>query len=158
LKSSEENLELARQFAATFEVQLKKVVPRLPAPLQDILKPLLSRLPADPAVTKMAATERMQVLVGVLNELDKFNSTVSVFHEKRRNARGEEIAVETVYVGLGAAYFASDAGDFAGTGTAGSAGWEWSNRPELAPAVKEIIRIYRNERPATFVALPATIR
>jgi hypothetical protein len=151
-------LERARRFAVEFEGQLTNLVPRLPAPLQEAMKPLLNRLPADPATTRMTAAERVQVLVGLLNELDKFNNAVAVFSEKRPNARGEEVAVETVYVGLGAAYFVNEAGDFAGTGVAGLKGWEWTARPELAGSIREVIRIYRNERPARFVALPAVIR
>jgi hypothetical protein len=59
---------------------------------------------------------------------------------------------------LGAAYFVNDAGDFAGIGSAGANGWDWTIKPELASSVREAIQIYRNERPARFVALPATIR
>jgi Protein of unknown function (DUF3450) len=157
-KTSEESLAGARDFATSFEAQVKAQLPRLPLPLQDILKPLLNRLPADPANTKMPATERIQVLVGVLNELDKFNNGVSLFSEKRKNSKGEEVAVETVYVGLGAAYFVNEANDFAGTGTPGANGWEWTTQSDLAPSVREVIRIYRNERPARFIPLPATIR
>jgi hypothetical protein len=43
-------------------------------------------------------------------------------------------------------------------GTPGPGGWEWTVKPELAPQIREVIRIYRNERPARFVSLPATIR
>jgi hypothetical protein len=158
LASSEETLDQARQFAADFEAQVRIVVPQFPGPLQELLRPLLDRLPSDPASTKMAPTERMQVIVGILSELDKFNSAVSVFSEKRRDPKGEELAVETVYVGLGAAYFVSDSGKFAGTGMPGPNGWEWTSAPEIGPLVKEVVRIYRNERPARFVSLPAVIR
>lgn len=158
LKSSNEALDQARQFAAGFEAKLGKLIPRLPVPLQEILKPLLARLPADPAATRMPVTERVQVLVGILNEVDKFNNAVNLFSEKRKNEKGEEVAVETVYVGLGAAYFVNDADNFAGTGAPGPNGWEWSIKSELAAPVREVVRIYRNERPAQFVALPATIR
>jgi septal ring factor EnvC (AmiA/AmiB activator) len=158
LKTSNEGLDRAREFAATFEGKVSKVVPQLPAPLQETLKPLLARLPADPANTKMAVTERVQVLVGILNEMDKFNNAVNLFSEKRKNDQGEEVAVETVYVGLGAAYFVNDADNFAGLGTPGPNGWEWTTKAELASAVREVVRIYRNERAARFVALPATIR
>ena len=158
LKSSNEALDRAKQFAVRFEVQITKLVPRLPEPLQEILKPLLARLPADPANTKMAVTERIQVLIGILNEVDKFNNAVNLFSEKRKNEKGEEVAVETVYVGLGAAYFVNDANDFAGTGTAGANGWEWDMESELAPSVRKVIKIYRNEHSPQFVALPATIR
>ena len=106
----------------------------------------------------MPATERAQVIVGILNELDKFNNAVTIFSEKRNNGKGEEVAVETVYVGLGAAYFVNDAGDFAGSGTPGADGWEWTARSELASPVREVIRIYRNEQPARFISLPAVIR
>jgi hypothetical protein len=157
-KAAADSLEQTRQFAAKFEARFAQFAPRLPAPLQEILKPLLGRLPADPANTKMTPAERLQVIVGVLNEVDKFNNAVSLFTEKRKNDKGEEVAVEIVYVGLGAAYFVNETGDFAGTGTPGKSGWEWTPKNELAPSVREVIRIYRNERPARFVALPATIR
>ena len=157
-KTSSEMLDQGKKFAAGFEVQLKQLVPQLPSPLQDSLKPLLDKMPADPAATKLSAAERLQLCVGALNELDKFNNAITLANERRQNAKGEVVAVETVYVGLGAAYFVSDAGDFAGTGMPGPKGWEWTNRPEIAPSVKEVVRIYRNERPARFVPLPAVVR
>jgi hypothetical protein len=157
-KASKESLEGARRFAAGFESEVTKLVPRLPLPLQDILKPLLNRLPTDAANTKMTAAERIQVVIGILNEFDKFNNAVTIFSEKRKNEKGEEVSVETVYVGLGAAYFVSDAGDFSGMGTAGPSGWEWTVKPALGDSVREIIRIYKNERPARFVALPVVIK
>lgn len=156
-KTSNETLDGARQFATDLEARVKKLAPQLPTPLQDILKPLLARLPTEPANTKMLAAERMQILVGVLNELDKFNNAVNLFNEKRKNPKGEEVAVQTVYVGLGAAYFVNEAGDFAGTGAPGTDGWEWSVKSEIAPTVQEVVRIYRNERTARFVTLPATV-
>jgi septal ring factor EnvC (AmiA/AmiB activator) len=157
-KSSTEAIERSRQFAAEFEGKLKRLVPQLPSPLQDIVKKDMARMPADPANTKMLAAERVQACVGVLNEVDKFNSAVNLFSEKRQNARGEEVAVETVYVGLGAAYFVNEAGDFAGTGTPGANGWEWTARPEIAPAVRNVIKVYRSEHAPMFVKLPAAIR
>lgn len=155
-KSATESLERAREFAAVMEGKLTRLTPQLPAPLQDIIQPLLNKLPTA-ANTKMSAAERLQVVVGILGEMDKFNNAVSIFSEKRKNPQGEEVAVETVYVGLGAAYFVNDAGNFAGTGAPGASGWEWTTKPEIASSVREVIRIYRNERPARFVALPVTI-
>lgn len=158
LNTSNEGLAPVQQFAVEFEGQIRALLPRLPDPLKDILKPLLARLPASATNTQMRSTDRVQVLLGVLNELDKFNNAVNVFSEKRKNDKGGEVSVETVYVGLGAAYFVNDAGDFAGTGVPGAAGWEWSSKPEVADHVREVIRIYRNERPAKFVSLPAVIK
>jgi len=157
-KSSGEALTRAREFAAEFEGRVRKFVPQLPVPLQDILKPLLVRLPADSANTKMLAAERVQVLVGVLNELDKFNNAVNVFSEKRKNAKGEEVAVQTIYVGLGTAYFVNDTADIAGIGAPAKDGWQWTLKPELATTVLEAVKIYRNEHTARFVTLPVTIQ
>jgi hypothetical protein len=158
LNGSKAGLDGVRQFASEFEGQLTKLVPVLPIPLQEILKPLLNRLPADPANTRMTVAEQAQVMVGVLNELDKFNSAVTLFSEKRKNEKGEEVAVETVYVGLGAGFFVNNTGDFAGRGAPGTNGWEWTIDSELAPSIQEVVRIYRNERSARFVSLPITIR
>jgi len=157
-KSSREALESAKEFATGLEARIKKLAPQLPMPLQDILKKDLARTPADPANTRMLASERVQLLVGILNEIDKFNNALNVFGERRKNGKGEEVAVETVYIGLGAAYFVNDSGDFAGMGAPGANGWEWTMKPEVAPAVKAVLKIYRNERTAQFVTLPVAIR
>jgi septal ring factor EnvC (AmiA/AmiB activator) len=151
-------LDDTRRFAAEFEARLKSAAGKLPAPLQEILKPLLTRMPADPANTKMLAAERLQVIVGILNELDKFNNAVNVFSEKRKNSQGEEVSVQTLYVGLGAAYFVNDTADFAGVGAPGPSGWEWTVQPGIASAVQDAVKIYRNERTVRFVALPVTLK
>jgi septal ring factor EnvC (AmiA/AmiB activator) len=156
-KTSNESLAGARNFATDFEGKVRQLAPQLPAPLQDILKPALARLPADSANTKMLAAERLQGLVGILNELDKFNNAVNVFNEKRKNPKGDEVAVQTIYVGLGAAYFVNEAGDFAGTGAPAANGWEWTVNNGIALTVQEAVKIYRNERAAHFLTLPATV-
>lgn len=157
-KSSNEARERAAQFATDFESRLKQVVPQLPAPLQDIVKKDMARIPADPANTKLLAAERMQVCVSVLNELDKFNNAVNVFNEKRKNNQGEEVAVQSLYVGLGAGYFVNETGDFAGLGSPGVNGWTWSNQPQIAPTVQDAVKIYRNEQTARFVTLPVAVK
>jgi len=157
-KSSTGAIERAKQFATEFEERIRKLAALLPSPLQDIIKPQLAKLPADAVNSKMLAAERVQILVGVLNELDKFNNAVNVFSEKRKNPKGEEAAVETVYVGLGTAYFVNEAGDFAGSGAPGANGWDWTTQNEIAGHVREVIKIYRNESTARFVKLPAAIR
>lgn len=158
LKESNEMLDHARASVADLEAKIRAVSTKLPTPLAETMKPLLARLPEDAKATKMGVTERVQVVVSLLNEIDKFNNAVTIASEKRKNAAGEEVAVESVYVGLGAAYFVNQSGDFAGQGQPGDKGWDWSIDPKLAPAVREIVRIYRGERTATFVPLPVTLR
>lgn len=157
-KSAGESLAKAGEFSAKIESQIRLLVPRLPMPLQDAVKPLLNRLPADPANTKMSAAERLQAVVGILNEMDKFNSAISLYNEKVKNSKGEEVAVETIYVGLGGAWFVNETGDFAGAGVPGPGGWVWSVQPDLADKVRLAIKIYRNEHSPRFVPLPVTVR
>lgn len=157
-KSSNEARDRAAKFATEFEAKLKKIAPQLPLPLQDIVKKDMARIPADAANTKMLAAERLQVCVGVLNELDKFNNAVNVFNEKRKNDKGEEVAVQSIYVGLGAGYFVNETADFAGVGAPGASGWEWANKPEIAATVQEAVKIYRNEKTARFLTLPVAIK
>jgi hypothetical protein len=160
-KASDLSLQKAEEFAAQFEVQLAQLVPKLPLALQEDkqFKSLLAKLPTNRTNSNMSVTARIQTLVGLLNEIDKFNNAVTIFSgEKHKNAKGEEVAVDTVYLGLGAAYFVNDSNDFAGTGSPGAQGWEWTPKAGLGDAVREVIRIYRNERGARFVALPVEIR
>jgi hypothetical protein len=157
-QTSTDARDRAAQFATGFEAKLKAFAPQLPAPLQDVLKKDLARIPADPANTRMLAAERIQVCVSILNELDKFNNAVNVFSEKRKNDKGEEVAVQTLYVGLGAAYFVNDTSDFAGVGAPGATGWEWSIRPDIAPKVHAAVKMYRNEQTAGFLTLPVTVK
>ena len=157
-KTSNEARDSAAKFATEFEAELKNFVPQLPAPLQDIVKKDMARIPADAANTKMLAAERVQVCVGVLNELDKFNNAVNVFNEKRKNDRGEDVAVQSIYVGLGAAYFVNETADFAGVGAPGASGWLWTNKPEIALTVQEAVKIYRNEKTAHFLTLPVAVK
>lgn len=158
LKDANEALDRARSLIAGLEQRLRELLVLLPASVVSAAPQLVNRLPEDPGHTKAAVTERVQTVVSLLNEVDKFNNAVSVFTEKRTNHQGEEVSVETVYVGLGAAYFVNEAGDFAGWGWPGPLGWEWTIEPKLASTVREVIRIYRNERTARFVALPVVIQ
>ncbi|MBL9136015.1 MAG: DUF3450 family protein [Verrucomicrobiales bacterium] len=158
LKDSNATLDHARVLVAGLEAKASALAARMPDPLKETLQPLLNRLPQEAASSKTAVTERLQTVVSLFNEIDKFNNAISITSEKRKNDRGEEIAVESVYVGLGAAYFVNQTGDFAGTGEPGADGWRWSVNPSLAAEVREIIRIYRGERTASFVLLPVQVQ
>lgn len=140
------------------EQKLLQVAPRFPQPLTDRVMPLLKRIPSDPATTRATTGERLQTLVGVLNEADKFNGSVNVVSEIQKNPAGAEVQVETLYVGLAQAYFVDKAGAYAGFGKPAAHGWTWTERNELAPAVRKCIAIYNNSQPATFVSLPVQIQ
>lgn len=130
----------------------------LPLAVAQRISPLLDRIPENPSETKLSISTRMQNLLGVINEVDKFNGGVSVVSELRKNQSGAEVQAQVIYVGLAQAYFVDPSGEFAGTGIPGENGWQWSIQPELAPKIQTAIDIYKGSKPAAFVGLPLQLK
>lgn len=139
---------------ARFEAKFQKLSKRLPPPVIEKIAPLFAMMPEDPASTKMTAGKRIQVLIGMLKAIDEFNSSVRVEPEARQISEGVEIQVRTLYLGLGQAFYTDKNGNYAGTGTATAAGWEWTENKALAPLVAKTLAIYDSARPASYVGLP----
>lgn len=158
LKTLEAGLARSRELVAGLEREVRSLVPLFPAPLLETVQPLLNRLPENPAETKAGVTERMQTVVALLNEADKFQNAVTVANEKRANAQGEQVSVDTLYLGFGAAYFVDGTGSVAGIGVPGAQGWEWTLKPGIGGAVQNAIAMYRSQKPAAFVGLPAKVQ
>ncbi|MCX8091614.1 MAG: DUF3450 domain-containing protein [Verrucomicrobiae bacterium] len=151
-------LERARELAGALEQRVRALAPAFPPPLLEKVQPLLQRIPADPAATKAGPVERLQTVVGLLNEVDKFNAAVTVVNEVRKNPAGAEVQVETIYVGLAQAYFVDKAGQYAGVGVPSRQGWQWTERRELVEPIRKALAVYKNTTPAAFVALPVQIQ
>jgi hypothetical protein len=47
------------------------------------LQPLFNRIPVDPANTRVSVAERFQNVLGILNEVNKVNSEMSINFEAR---------------------------------------------------------------------------
>lgn len=147
-----------RELVAALEKRVVALAPSFPAPLADKVQPLLARIPADPTAARPTGLERMQNLVGLINEVDKFNAAVTVVSQVQKNPAGAEVQVETIYLGLAQAFFVDKVGEYAGVGVPGPAGWQWTPKPELAGRIQKSIAMYKNAAPAAFVSLPVTIR
>jgi hypothetical protein len=153
-----EAMAVAKALAHELEQRVRKVVGQLPEPLIQRIRPLLDRFPEDPAVTRLTAAERLQTLVGVLNEIDKFNGSISVESEIRLGPDGREVQVETLYLGLAQAYFVGDGGKFAGVMMPTAGGWKATERDDLGAVIGRAIAMYRNQEPAALLALPFEVR
>ncbi|MFN8826420.1 MAG: DUF3450 family protein [Planctomycetota bacterium] len=143
---------------AALEGKLLTQLPRLPEPLRDKLKPLTQRLPKAGEETKQSLAERWQNVVGVLNELDKWQREIVVTSEVRQLGDGQSVEVAVLYLGLGQAFYASSNGKVAGFGHPTADGWQWKQANELAPDVLRTIAIYKNEQVAAFVRLPVQVQ
>ena len=147
------------KFLANLEPKLSALKPALPEPLVTQLAKLFQRLPNDPDKTTIGIAERMQTVVGILNTINKFDRAITVHEEIRTLGDGSQGEVETVYVGLGAAYYRTRSGDDAGYGYAGINGWQWNSHPELSAAISEVIAIASNStQEARFIALPVELQ
>lgn len=142
---------------AQVEMRIRALEPVFPPALRTTVQPLLNRLPATPHPTNVTVAARLQAVLTLLSEIDKFNGTLTLAEETRPGPQGKAVAVDVLYAGLAQAWFVDKTATFAGVGVPGATGWNWTPRPELASAVARAIRVYRNELPAAFVALPVEL-
>jgi hypothetical protein len=140
-----------------FEAGLWQLHPSLPEVLKEAIQPLMSRLPREEAPTNPGLGERMQAVVGVLSQVDKFNGALTVVPELRKSPEGKEVQVQTLYLGLAQAWFVGVDGSFAGHGIPTAAGWDWTPGA-IAKQVKTAIDVQQNAGVAQFVDLPVTIK
>jgi septal ring factor EnvC (AmiA/AmiB activator) len=145
------------QWLGDHEQGLRDLKGRLPEPLLQKVEPLYSRMPANAADTKIAIAERFQNVVGILNEINKFNGEITMINEVRTLASGKPAEVRTVYVGLAQAYFVSTGGE-AGIGRPAADGWQWTAANDLAPRISEVVEVLQNKAKPSFIPLPVKVQ
>jgi hypothetical protein len=146
------------QRIGALEQRVLQTLPRLPDPLREKLKALTQLIPAADATERPPLGNRYATVVGVLNELHKWNREITVTSEVRALPDSSSVEVAVAYVGLGQAFYTGANGRVAGTGSATADGWVWRPANELAPRVQQTIAVFRNEQPATFVQLPVQVQ
>jgi FtsZ-binding cell division protein ZapB len=139
---------------AQLEGRVKALLARSPAPIVERVKPLSQRIPANPANTKLALSERFQNIIGILNEMNKFGREVTVVSEVRELPDKSSAEVSVLYLGLAQAYYCNVKSGLAGIGRPAPDGWKWEARNDCAQAIADALAVYRNERPADYIALP----
>lgn len=139
------------------EMRIRQLSPGFPPPLMEGISALFNRIPKDASDTKWGLSSRLQNIVGILNELDKFNAGLTLVSELRKSKTGTEIQTRVLYVGLSQAYFIDKTGTFCGYGISSSKGWKWETRPDLASSILKVIKVYENEEPAQWVELPVNV-
>ncbi len=140
------------------EMRIRKLVPKLPEPLQRKIQPLVEKMPADPLKTDIAVPARFQFILGVLQEVNKANSVITVELEDRKLDDGKTVQVRTIYVGLAQAYYVTADRKRAGVGVPGEQGWEWKTSNELAARLSDAVDIFQNKGHAHFIPLPVRIQ
>ncbi|MFQ3226125.1 MAG: chromosome segregation ATPase [Lentimonas sp.] len=139
------------------EMQMKQIIATLPEPLVNKIKPLIRRLPEDPASTKLSLGERVQNIVGILSQADKFNATITETSESREISKGKVVEVRTLYWGLAMAYYVDANGTYAGIGYPTGNGWEWPQIDGAGAAIQDLLNVYEGSEDIQFVQVPARI-
>ena len=132
------------------------LLPTLPGPVQDRIRPLSQRLPKT-VETDLSLSERYQNVIGIINELNKGANEITVVSEVRELPDGSTAEVQTLYIGFARAYYCTNKGDIAGVGFPGSNGWTWEPDNAIAQKVADSISILKNEKVAEFIPLPVGI-
>jgi hypothetical protein len=139
------------------EAEVRRLFKTVPDPVKTKLEPLYQRIPENPADTRVSAAERFQNVLGILNELNKANSEITVSYEVRTLADGKPSEVRAVYVGLAQAYYVSARGE-GGIGTPTPDGWTWVSSKAIAPDVLKTLEILQGKHTPAFVSLPVKLQ
>lgn len=103
-------------------------------------------------------SERMSIVVGIMNEFDRFNSNFNLTTDQKTLPGGEVVVVNVMYIGMGIAFYANEAGTIGGFGVPARGGWEWTADNSIAGAVRTSIAFLNNEvKPARLVDLPIVV-
>ncbi|WP_347273030.1 DUF3450 family protein [Candidatus Kuenenia sp.] len=140
------------------ETRTRELLKKLPDPIRGRVKPLSQRLSENQEDTKLSLGERFQNIIGILNEVNKFNGEISVVSEVHGLPDGNHVEATSLYIGIGQSYFVNGNCDKAGLGTASQDGWIWRPANEHAAAIAKAIAILKNETAAAFVQLPIEIQ
>jgi transposase-like protein len=140
----------------TLEQDVLAVLPTLPEPVQDRIKPLSQRIPKTEE-TDLALSERYQNVIGIVNELNKGAGEITVVSEIKKLGDGTTAEVQTLYVGYACAYACNNNADKAFIGRPTAEGWVWEQNDAIAQQVADSISILKNEKVAEFIPLPVNV-
>jgi hypothetical protein len=154
--------ELASQLRV-LEESLAAKLPLFPAPLRELpkfalaIETLQGGLSLPPDKQTQDVSKRLFNATELLAEVEKFQQLVHVHTELRKDSQGREFKMQMVYFGLAMAYGVNEDGSFAVTGRPGKDGWEFQERPDLAPRIQELVKSAGDEKHASFTKLPLVL-
>ncbi len=162
LRDEESNLRNASTIVdkkvTDYENRIRNLSGIFPPALNERIIQFMSRLPAEPGTSTMPLEERLATVLNILEEVDKFNNSVTVVSELKLVSSGDRVEVKTMYLGLAHAFYVDRNIEFAGVGIPVNDQWEWTSHPELSENINRSILMYENAiKPAEFIPLSVTI-
>lgn len=146
--------DIIRQAVPELEGKLLELAQFFPDPLRNRINPLLQRIGKS-----RSASDSMAVIIGIMNEVDRFNADFNQDSMQKRLPSGEVRLVDVIYVGLALAYYADAEGTVGGVGFPAEGGWQWTERNDLASNIRRSIQFYQGQiKPAMMVDLPVEVK
>ncbi len=145
---------VVKEVATDLETEVLNIVEYLPASLKEKLEIITQQFPKNTReAEQMGLSKRIQFIIAVLTEIEKFNNQISV-EETMQQIGDAQVAVKTIYIGLAVAYYVDGTRTQAGILRPAKGGWEKERRDELAEQIALAIATYAREETAEFVNLP----
>lgn len=162
LSQKEEDLKAAAGVIkidiSSLEDRVLKMVNFFPPTLKDRVSVITIRIPKDEKeAAKLSLSHRVQNIVGILTEIEKFNNMITL--DKGMRQIGEsQVQVRTMYVGLSRGYYVDNSKQEAGILKPGPEGWVEEKRPDLIEPIFKAVQILDGKQPlAEFVNLPINL-
>jgi predicted nucleic acid-binding Zn-ribbon protein len=151
--------ELTRQ-VRVMETDLASKLALLPDPFKKIAKISVAieslqrnlQLPADQQTDEVG--KRLTNVTELLAEIEKFQQSVQVYSELRKDSQGHEYNMQVLYFGLGLAFAVNEDSSFALAGRPGTDGWKFQERNDLAPQIQKLLVTATSEKDVSFTNLP----
>jgi hypothetical protein len=145
---------IVAQALPAYETKLRELYQYFPDPLKNKVQRLVQQLGKS-----RQASDRMAILIGIMNEVDKFNAEFNFDTDEKKLPSGETVLVDVIYLGMAVAYYSNSDGTVGGIGTPAEGGWSWEERSDLAPAIRDSLLYYNGDiKPAMLVDLPVEIK
>jgi len=129
---------------------------QFPVPLQEEVSTLFARIPREGEEVRLSVSQRLQSVIAILSQADKFNSGVQFVSDIQKLDSGQS-EVDVLYFGLAGAFFQNREGTYVGIGFPSSEGWQWEEVPESGDEISKLFSVYAGEVQAEFVKLPVKI-
>lgn len=155
LTHSREAFQLTEARLKAMTARVLALRPQLPPRLSSALDLSYRSL----AGTEASPSERMQLVMTVLNRCAQFNQAIT-HGEDTLELPGEPgpRSLETLYWGLSHGYALDRAGGKAWLGGPAAGRWEWTQLEGAAPAVAELMAIRQDEADPRLVTVPARLK
>ncbi len=143
----------------SYEAQILEQSKKWPNVFLKLVEAPLKRIPRESQREDIPLTLRMQNVVVIMTQFDKFQGVISK-DTGIQEIDGTSREVTTLYYGLAYAYFVDGSGTYAGYGhprIGDKDGWEWISDATLTKKIQDLVAVYDRSKEAVFVGLPAKI-